>query len=314
MGFIPLLESSPMRNRFQFALAILAVSAMTSPGQTPMGVPAQDSKGSALVQKKNNEVDEKDITELCKVANGSYPVLARASAIDTLARIKTPGKSTVDQVINVLQNLIPKTGQQATSVDDDKIVLMVHAVQALGAYGNVAHAALPLIAQCKGYNATLNQAVDTAQQLILPTPASTPPKTKAVKDFVADLANQDDVNARLVAAKALAQYPTDPAVLPALAKALADSDPDVLSVANDSLKKVSGFLNIQRQLYVDSLVTILQDKGNDVSVRLMAAKMLGSLGKDAVSAVNALQQVIKGEMVDSDLKSVATNALRRIQP
>jgi HEAT repeat protein len=62
---------------------------------------------------------------------------------------------------------------------------------------------------------------------------------------------------------------------------------------------------------VASLIAML-DKSNDITIRMMAAKALGSLGDDALPAVKAL--TLAAADPDPDLTFVATNALKRIQP
>jgi hypothetical protein len=196
---------------------------------------------------------------------------------------------------------------------------MIHVVAALGRGGNIARPALPSIAKAKGYDATLNTTVDTAQQAILqvkgkvaPPQPGRPAKSRA--DFLNDLGNQKDVLARLAAAKALAQYAGDARVLPALLKAMNDPDADVALVATHSAKAVQTALQPLKQQTVDRLVQILRDPANDVNVRLVAAKALGSLGEDAASARDDLTRIANDPKADPDLKSTAANALKMLKP
>jgi hypothetical protein len=65
--------------------------------------------------------------------------------------------------------------------------------------------------------------------------------------------------------------------------------------------------------YIADLTKMLKDTGNDVSVRLLAAKALGMAGKDANSAYDAIATIAK-DSTDPDLQAVAARALTTIRP
>jgi hypothetical protein len=64
---------------------------------------------------------------------------------------------------------------------------------------------------------------------------------------------------------------------------------------------------------VNTLKAILIDKKSATSTRVLAAKALGIIGKKATSALETLQGVANESGVDEDLKSVATNAIKKIK-
>jgi hypothetical protein len=65
--------------------------------------------------------------------------------------------------------------------------------------------------------------------------------------------------------------------------------------------------------YVDGLAAIVADATNGAALRLMAAKALGAAGKNARSAVKALEDIAKEDGVDEDLKAMADKAAKLIK-
>jgi HEAT repeat protein len=257
------------------------------------------------------EADLALIEALAKVGAGDKnSPLARRSAVEALGKLTVRDPKLLDRKRSVLQDFLCEANLARLEQDDDMVVLVVHVVKALAIMGPAARAALPDIARARGYEASLNAAVDVAIQKIEGQDQH-PASAKGIKDLLADLASPTSAPTRLAAAKALGLF-ADPSVLGPLSTAAAmDPDPDVQRVAGGSLARVTAILQLDRKAYVEGLTALL-DKGNDVTVRMIAAKKLGSLGQDALPAVTALTDAA-GD-ADPDLKSVAANALKRIQP
>jgi HEAT repeat protein len=95
---------------------------------------------------------------------------------------------------------------------------------------------------------------------------------------------------------------------------MTDTDSDVAYVAAQSAKKIQAGTPPPAQAYITSLTGLLKDKTNDVSVRLLAAKALGNVGKSAATALDTLKAINDEANVDPDLKTTAANAVKKIQP
>jgi len=113
---------------------------------------------------------------------------------------------------------------------------------------------------------------------------------------------------RAAAAGALGTMPGDPAtILPALRKALADSDKFVRINAVISLGQIA---ETRPEAVLDDLIRGLRD--SSPSVKIFAADFLARLGKDARSAVPELVNMAEG--LDRLASGKAVSALKQIDP
>jgi HEAT repeat protein len=288
-----------MQQQLLLSVGILVLACIPTDGRDQGSTPPKDD-------------DLAMIDALYKTAaNEKTPLLARASAVEALGKLRIKdGKAAVRQR-SALQGFLNDANLKKLAFDDDAVFFTIHVVRALGNLGPRARAALPDVVKARGYEANLNAAVAVAVQALQAPGPTGGTATKGVKELLADLNNRASVTARLAAAKALGQF-ADPGILAPLATAAAtDPDPDVQFVAAGALKKVTAVVQLNRQQYVAALVAML-DNTNDVTVRMVAAKTLGSLGNDALPAVAALTAAAGDP--DPDLRSVAANALKRIRP
>jgi HEAT repeat protein len=215
----------------------------------------------------------------------------RSTAIRALGAMGWPGRSAVPELIKLLES--PQERKSATEV----VGAYFYTIESLGRMGPIAREAVPALVKAKGVAGLYDQAIDTALENILVPPPGT------LFTLVAGLRNNDP-SVRMTAAKVLQAYPVDAAlVLPLLRDSAAkDPDPDVKRVIEEALKIVT-----KRE--VERLVQLLKDA--DVNVRLLAARALGQLGKDAAPAEAALKQTAEKDS-DPDVKSVAKRALEKI--
>ena len=188
---------------------------------------------------------------------------------------------------------------------------MIHVVQALGDLGPNAAAALPDILRARGYEANLNAAIDSA---VLAIQTSKPPSGTATKgmkaSFLRDLSNGKMPPLGWRRPRGLPNLPTRPNLL--LAKAWI-TDPDAGRTVRGRRGHEEGDVRRGiRSKAIRGYPCFDARPSNDVGVRLIAAKTLGGLGKDAVPAIDALTKATTD--ADPDLKVVAANALKRIQP
>jgi HEAT repeat protein len=249
--------------------------------------------------------DTDNVKALLETAKNDKNLLTRTAAVDALGKLKVKNKK---DLAKELSGLLSDTTPEKLQSDNDAVVFATHVVQALGGLGPDAQDELPRIVKVKGYEASLNAAVDTAVQAIQPSLKDDSAR-KGVEDLLKDLINQKTVTARLTAAKALGQFADSDILKPLSVAAATDPDSDVRLLAAESFKKVAARLDFDRKHYVDSLITML-DGSLDVTIRMMAAKKLGDLGKDAQPAIDDLTKASNDP--DPDLKSVAANALKRI--
>lgn len=272
----------------------------------------------AIAQGKKNNAPAIDegalIKALYKAAEADKtPLLARTMAIDALGKFTSNDPKITAQQKSYLQCLLKNdTYLKKLENDNDTVFYMIHVVQALGNMGTAAGDTLADIARVRGYEANLNSAVETAVAAIQNPADSRSTSKKEMKDYLTDLANLKDADARLVAAKSLGQF-IDPTVLQPLANAkLTDPDADVRLVAGNALTKVTALVQLNSEQNQAGLVAML-DKSNDIAVRVMAAKALGRI--EAKTATKATIDALKtaGNDDDADLKVVAQNALKRIQ-
>jgi len=216
----------------------------------------------------------------------------RSTTIRALGALGWPGQSAVPELIKILDS--PQERKAAA----EAIGPYYETIEALGRIGPGARDAVPALVKAKGIAAPYDQAINAALESILTPPSGS---VFALLNGLRD----NDPSLRLMAAKVLRSYPADPTmVLPLLRESAAkDPDPDVKRVAEETLKAV-----IHRE--VERLVGLLKDK--DVNVRLLAAKALGQMGKEAAPAEAALKEVAEKDS-DPDVKSVAARALTLIK-
>ena len=113
--------------------------------------------------------------------------------------------------------------------------------------------------------------------------------------------------ARESAARVLGLFgPKAQSAIPALIRCAADKDDSVRAFATFSL----GQIGREPAVVVPTLIANLQDTSH--SARWNAACALGKFGDKAKIAIPALRQVLRG--ADADVREVATNALRQIDP
>ena len=289
-----------MRKTAPACVLLLVASCLAASAQDPESPKSNDSdlldKLSPIASKPEN------------------PLAARIVAVDVIGKLQTKDSKVRDKQKTILLRLLRTMTPARLNDDDDTVVLATHVVQALGAMGSDARDALPSIVEFSGYEANLTAAVKTAVQAILKPVAVAPPPHatgKSTTDWLADLANMKDAATRVTAAKALGDLADPSALAPLATAAASDPNPDVKMNAGAAFAKLTAVVQLNRKQYVTSLASMM-DKANDVSLRIIAAKKLGELGNDALPAVDALTAA--STEADPDLKQVALNALKRIQP
>jgi HEAT repeat protein len=175
-------------------------------------------------------------------------------------------------------------------------------VEALGAIGPAARAAVPTLAKATGRTIDIDLAVKAATKQLL---------TDAASRNVADLARQlksRDEGTRLRAAKTLGGLETAAAAaVPDLTAALGDSDADVRRAAIAALRRIQPTAKPTKEL-VNAIAVDLKDA--DEVVRLATVKALGKLGRDAADAGPLLQPLLADP--DRDVRRAAGEAIARI--
>jgi hypothetical protein len=230
------------------------------------------------------------------------------------APCQAPASPTVSELMKVLDN------KKAS------VIAREQAAKALGAIGARAEAALPSLVRAideyyqdiadrrakdkKASSSPLYSLSSAAQlaigKIALAIPASPAPKTaKTVADYAKDL-NDREAHTRLAAVKFFQTLYSSS--LAGVARAVHDDDEDVRVVAGKAVAAAR-----QSLAKVEPSVQALMDdlKNTDESVRLCAAKKLGTFGKKAAPALAALDEASKDK--DEDVARVAKAAIARIK-
>jgi HEAT repeat protein len=242
---------------------------------------------------RSAEPGDKLVSDLVAVLqNPKNTPEVRTTAIRALGALGWPGRTAVPDLVKFLNDPVERKAARET------LGPYLQVIEALGRIGAGAREAVPTLVKAKGIAGTYDQAIDGAlENILVPSPATVYALLSSLRD--------NDPAVRLLAAKTVATFPAEYAIVASLLRESVAKDPDadVKRVARESLELIT-------QAEVKRLVQLLKED-RDENVRVLAAKALGQMKGDAKTAVEALKEAAEKDK-DPDVKCVAKNAIEKI--
>ncbi|EKV00453.1 HEAT repeat-containing protein [Leptolyngbya sp. PCC 7375] len=187
------------------------------------------------------------------------------------------------------------------NLQDENITVRNGAVQALGAIGPSAYAAVPVMIE------TLQDGDELVRENAVITLGQIGPEARDAVPELIEVFQTQDLDLSVHAANALGQIGPDARdAVPAIITVLEDQDSDIRAIAAEVL----GEIGPDAHAAVPALIAALSDQ--NVFLRRRAASALGEIGPDARNAVPALINALQDS--DDGVQSNAMTALGNIGP